>query len=191
MSAVNLSMISTSGEIIRKEPMSICGEVLSATSNTSLPPGMLRYRLEGVDTMGIPFEYETQKLASFIEGEYNLTALGGPNLAVEIESDFTLLFELTSHSNGASHFSFAMETVGFRELITPQRATVVGGETIRVQVRPFIASSAVQPGTSYTFTLVASTSCKTVTAATTVTMTAQVSMYTVKVLSQNFVRFKH
>ena len=157
-------------------PMRICGESLIANIEFALPLGEFTYHIDGIDTLGAPFEYDTKKMVKFIAGEYTLSTLDGPSIEVQMGSAFMLSFELNNlNSVCNATFTISIAAAGFRAVLTPEQFTVAPGDTIRIETQPFVTSSSVQPGTSHIFTLTAASADRILTAAKTVIITAPVS----------------
>ena len=162
-----LSLVNSERITVREAPLISCSNALIA--NMSFPRGEYTYLLTGEDTAGIPISFRINKKVLFLEGEYELTANGGP-IEIELSDTFNFSISISNKNSYASSFTFSMDATGFVGLVEPSSVLVQPREMVDVRVTSWVSSSLIQSGSSNVITVEASNGCATLTATQTVTI---------------------
>lgn len=171
--SARIQLLDDNGELAAHAELDKCA--LSWTSNVTLPSsGTYSYQLEGQDKYTNPFVYFTQKTVEYQSGKdyYTLSYTGEESIVVEVGELVELQFQLEStNPYGPTTFSLTAERVaGFSYHADPSEVTLAPGQTTVVKAVYLPASSDLEPGSSYTGTLMATNGCATLTASKDITI---------------------
>lgn len=166
ISAANLLLVNGDGNTEKSVELTRCGEFL--VSNFTAPLAFITYHIQGFDTGGLMFAFETRQSAVFPEGSYTFTRLGTMTINITSTEIPDLLYRfqnLNPHGYTLIDFTAAVEPIGnFVVTIQPSTATLQAGESVNVTLTPVVVNpSLVQVGNSYAFNVTANDGCTTIT----------------------------
>ncbi len=137
ISLASLILSSVSGETLETVELDRCDGLL--VGEFIAPLGTAEFHLQGEDSIGIPFQYNTNHKVTFMNGKYNFTTVGEANTEIESTDDVPKLVYRLQDTNvcGYASVNFTASVVPsgqFDISVQPSSATVEAGESVDVKV---------------------------------------------------------
>lgn len=154
-------------------PLSKCSNAFIANYYFSAA-GAYHYDLQGVDSLGISFAYEFNKVAvvpPILPGMYLFRSTNNTGIIMEFNAYFLMEFELISNEDfGTSNFTLSVNANGFKTVLSPSSVNLLSRQMQVVTLNGSVGSISIGGGTTHNISVTASNGCTTLMASRLVTV---------------------
>ena len=149
-------------------PLTKCSNAFTCDYNFTA--GTYHYRIQGVDTNGIPFTYDIDKSAVIIapNDTYSFNTLNSTKLTIRYSDTFNMAFELRSYDRiGTTNFTLSVNAEGFVTTLDSTNVELKSMQAKNITLTGFVGTGSI--GTS-TLSVTATNGCVTLTASREITV---------------------